>query len=309
MKTNEWHARISSVEFDALSKGDFSEPTKWVYIALLFYFDQKNGNCWPSIETLCQRTNYTRRTVQKAIKALCEKGLIERKISTDGIKTNTYKRGVQPDMGGASHQTQVGVPLDTGGASHQSRTGVPLDAHNRSINSSNEHNCSESSNNDDIQTEKMVLSFPVKGNVKAWNLGQTKLNEWQELYPDMDVMAECRKALQWLRDNPSRQKTSKGMTKFLNGWLQRSNDQGRYIRRSKPNANNDTSPENSRTFHLRWEIKERLKALNLDDVNPHVFIRNREYDIPIHKAKPSLLAQIREWMEYKRQVESKGIRI
>jgi len=35
------------------------------------------------------------------------------------------------------------------------------------------------------------------------------------------VLAQCRKALQWLRDNADRQKTARGMTRFLNSWLSR----------------------------------------------------------------------------------------
>ncbi len=58
---------------------------------------------------------------------------------------------------------------DRGGAVYMTKRGDTLAAQNISINRSNEHSCLESSNNHDIQTEKMVLSLLVKGKVKEWN--------------------------------------------------------------------------------------------------------------------------------------------
>lgn len=79
-----------------------------------------------------------------------------------------------------------------------------------------------------------VLVFPCVGQSgKAWPLFQTKINEYAEAYPGIDVYAECRKALQWLRDNSQRQKTFRGMSKFLNGWLGRAQDRSRGGPRSK----------------------------------------------------------------------------
>lgn len=72
-----------------------------------------------------------------------------------------------------------------------------------------------------------ILEFPTVGKPKrSWPLTQAKLAEWVEAYPGVDVMAECRKALQWCRDNPTKQKTFDGMLKFLSGWLGRCQDRG-----------------------------------------------------------------------------------
>lgn len=71
-------------------------------------------------------------------------------------------------------------------------------------------------------SEPPVLTFPTVGTgAKEWHLVQSKIAEWQAAYPSLDVMACCRAALQWCRDNPGRRKTPNGMTRFLNQWLSR----------------------------------------------------------------------------------------
>ena len=79
-----------------------------------------------------------------------------------------------------------------------------------------------------------VLTFPTvpgaKGGAKEWPLTSAKLAEYRESFPGVDVLAECRKALQWARDNPGRRKTAKGMPCFLTNWLARAQNTGRCVR-------------------------------------------------------------------------------
>lgn len=66
-----------------------------------------------------------------------------------------------------------------------------------------------------------VLVFPTVGTgPKTWGLSEAQIAEWQELYPGIDVLAECRQALAWVKSNQP--KTAKGMTKFLVNWFNRS---------------------------------------------------------------------------------------
>jgi hypothetical protein len=67
-----------------------------------------------------------------------------------------------------------------------------------------------------------VMTFPVNGGSKTWSLTKKQVEEWAALYPGLDVIAECSKSLAWVRAN--RRKTSRGMPKFLVGWLNRAND-------------------------------------------------------------------------------------
>jgi hypothetical protein len=69
-----------------------------------------------------------------------------------------------------------------------------------------------------------VLTFPTNGEPRMWHLTPEQVRIWTDLFPGIEVEAECRKALAWILAN--RKKTAKGMPRFLNGWLSKSNDRG-----------------------------------------------------------------------------------
>lgn len=75
-----------------------------------------------------------------------------------------------------------------------------------------------------------LLSFPCDGNPGVWNLIESQVSEWSKLFPSLDILAECRKALAWSSASPDRRKTSRGMKRFLVSWLTRATDN----RRSQP---------------------------------------------------------------------------
>lgn len=76
--------------------------------------------------------------------------------------------------------------------------------------------------------EKVLLSFPCVGPVKEWHLVDSKLAEWVEAYAgSVSIMDECKKARQWLLNNPTRRKTANGMPRFLNSWITRAVDRNR----------------------------------------------------------------------------------
>lgn len=83
------------------------------------------------------------------------------------------------------------------------------------------------------------LRFPVIGSsATEWALSETQVVEWVRLFPGLDVRGECRKALAWSLASPTRRKTSRGMGKFLVGWLSRAVDHGRVERASMPTRPN-----------------------------------------------------------------------
>ncbi len=74
-------------------------------------------------------------------------------------------------------------------------------------------------------TDPAIFEFPCKASRRCtalvWFLRQSKLEEWVDAYPGLDVQAEVRRALQWCRDNPEKRKTARGMSRFLGAWLAR----------------------------------------------------------------------------------------
>lgn len=78
------------------------------------------------------------------------------------------------------------------------------------------------------ETISTRMVFPVLGG-ESWSLSESKATEYESTYVGLDVNAELRKALQWLRDNPRNVKTASGMPRFLNNWLGRAQNSSRRV--------------------------------------------------------------------------------
>jgi len=69
----------------------------------------------------------------------------------------------------------------------------------------------------------VVLEFPTIGaDGDVYRLSEAQVAEWAKLFPGLDVLAECRHALAWVRENTGHRKTAGGMGRFLVGWFTRS---------------------------------------------------------------------------------------
>ena len=67
----------------------------------------------------------------------------------------------------------------------------------------------------------------------------SKITLWKDTYPAVDVEQELKRMIAWLDSNPSRRKTRRGITKFINGWLSREQDQGGTYRNSGKHQEDD----------------------------------------------------------------------
>ena len=115
----------------------------------------------------------------------------------------------------------------------------PIHARNRErildtgITDTGDTDCSEIASD----SEPPVLTFPVNGNGSIeWNLRQPFIAELQKAYPGINVDAEAQKARAWTVSNPKKRKTPAGMTRFLNSWMERAQNNG--ARTAGPACNN-----------------------------------------------------------------------
>jgi hypothetical protein len=100
----------------------------------------------------------------------------------------------------------------------------------------------------------VVLSFPVSGETKTWQLHEETLLRLQEIYPGLDVLAECKKAQFWAENNPAKRKTARGMTKFLSTWMETAQNRGG---RSVPFQKPDKNAEFQQELQRRRDLNER----------------------------------------------------
>jgi hypothetical protein len=78
------------------------------------------------------------------------------------------------------------------------------------------------------------IVFPCDGPEKSWQLTRDLLAEWATAYPSLNLEAECRRALVWVKAKPARRKTARGMPAFLLAWFARTQDSGAPNRATGP---------------------------------------------------------------------------
>src|SRR3990167_4085097 len=146
--------------------------------------------------------------------------------------------------------------------------------------------CSEPEN----KTEDfLILTFPTVGDSKEWDLYNSKIQEYQESYPSLDISAQMKLALQWVKDNPAKRKTAKGMPKFLNSWLSRAND--------NPKTPRITPVNNQPTSHPSHDAGNEELSAEDEEVNDVLDWYNYVYHITFtRKNKPAQVEAIMDML-------------
>lgn len=81
----------------------------------------------------------------------------------------------------------------------------------------------------DDPDDPIVMKFPVirkDDGPNEWGLRKSLKDRLAKTYPAVNVDAELEKSLTWLITNPQRMKTASGMPKYLNGWMERKQNDG-----------------------------------------------------------------------------------
>ena len=61
------------------------------------------------------------------------------------------------------------------------------------------------------------------------------IDDWSELYPNVDVMQELRNMKGWCNSNPTKRKTKRGVLRFINSWLAREQDKPSFNKQKNQN--------------------------------------------------------------------------
>ena len=78
------------------------------------------------------------------------------------------------------------------------------------------------------EAEPAIIEIPTNRNGEYYPVTQKMVDDWQELYPNVNILQELRKAKGWSLSNQAKRKTFKGMSRFLNSWFSREQDKNSY---------------------------------------------------------------------------------
>lgn len=86
--------------------------------------------------------------------------------------------------------------------------------------------------------ENFVLTIPLKNNFD-FPIHTSMIDEWQQLYPAIDVLQTLRNICGWNQGNPQKRKTERGILKHIHGWLAKEQEkQSQHFHYSKPISKN-----------------------------------------------------------------------
>lgn len=74
-------------------------------------------------------------------------------------------------------------------------------------------------------SEPSVLSI-ILNDKSLHPITQSEIDDWQELFPAVDVQGELREMVAWAKANAAKRKTKRGVEKFIVSWLMKEQDKG-----------------------------------------------------------------------------------
>lgn len=85
----------------------------------------------------------------------------------------------------------------------------------------NKYYCPES---EKLTTGQQPVIEIILNDKTLYSINQKDIDEWDELYPAVDVMQELRKMKDWSNSNPQKRKTRRGIRRFISNWLSKAQD-------------------------------------------------------------------------------------
>lgn len=203
----------------------------------------------------CEQMQVSRNKLSRGLKILQNAGQIELKTGQQFSIVTICNWGTYQDGDKAGRATNGATNDTTNDTTNEATEGPPTEPQKvndrrreegkkeRTKEKAASAACTEPAKADVVPADS-VLEFSVTGKAKTWHLTAGKLAEWQATFDTLDVLAECRKARQWILDNPAKRKTGRGMPAFLGRWLTRAVDSGRG-RASGPSKPKGRAPDHS----------------------------------------------------------------
>ncbi len=201
--------------------------------ALIYGFTQDGETEFRgSIAYMCSWLNCSRPTVSKALDDLIQKDLIIKRAETiNGVTFNRYRVNLQvvKNLYRGSKESLQGGSKET--------------LHNNTNIDTNKDNDREKQPEPEADVELIPLN-----DGSGWRPSQSLYEEYCRLYPGVNVQQEFRGMRAWCLANPSKRKTRRGVTAFVNNWLSKSQNQG--YRRPAPSRNAfNQFPQNTYDFN------------------------------------------------------------
>ncbi|MFZ6039743.1 helix-turn-helix domain-containing protein [Vibrio natriegens] len=243
----------------------FKGSDKLVMLCLADHADD-SGLCWPSIDTIARKSGVSPTTVKSTLKKLEAAGWL--------FKKNQFKKADTGRLVRSNNQYQLPVMLLKKKADEQTdfeqsnfvcskverskleQTKQPegvgqIPAGGRSesgykppIDPPIEPSSKDLAPSESLEAEPALFEIPLSRKGQVLGVTQLDIQEYTEAYPAVDIRLHLKRMILWCKNNPQKRKaTQKGAKRFIQNWLAKEQDKGRYLPPQQGDSSVDSQDE------------------------------------------------------------------
>ena len=236
---------------DVTRNKNISAAAKGLY-AYLSSFCGVSNECYPSVDTITKEMGMTKDTFYKHINALVAVGVVKKdqEINNGKFGRTLYK---------LTHE----VEIHSFSFPNNSESNKPISNNSETnINNAKINNINKNKNNISSEPDKSAPNpsgIMIQLNDKSfYDVPLEKIALWEETYPAVDIRQELKKMVAWCDSNPTKRKTRRGIERFINNWLSRTQDSGGT--RGKEKVIEEERTSNTYNTDDEWENIKRAVA-------------------------------------------------
>lgn len=177
------------------------------------------GTAYPSVEFICNSLQISERRFYTHMNLLIGAGIVEKRMCRKNGKRSNNLYVLTPNI---HFQSVENESVENLSVENVGSNNIILNNNNTNNNIINTI-CSEPEKSAPSGTGIMIPL--VDGTY--FDVPEDKIPLWKQAYPAVNIDQELKKIIAWCDANPTKRKTRRGVTKFINSWLDRSQNQGR----------------------------------------------------------------------------------
>lgn len=185
------------------------------------------ANAYPSVKFMCEKLHISSTRFYKHINLLIGAGVVEKKQfkGENGSFTNNIYTLV-PNLQNIQNPFTQNEYMENEEMENEYME-------NEGTNNNNINNNSFNSNNNNTISPEPDESAPDPSGILLplndktyYDVPLSDIALWKDTYPAVDIEGELKRMIAWLDGNPTKRKTRRGIKRFINSWLSRTQDKG-----------------------------------------------------------------------------------
>lgn len=250
-----------------LTSPEIPVECKAIY-ALLSAYAGDEAECYPTIETMRKALGITTERLYKYLNILNSTGIVRRCGRKGGVRGPVIYKiyDTENQYCGNSVLQDSSITETLYYRKSALRDSSITENGDFRITENPQTNINNINNNSNINTSEQTPEngtgiFMVLEDGTFYDVLPDKLAMWQRAYPDLDVERELYQMASWCDANRSKRKSRRGVEKFINGWLNRSQKDGQQNSKKEEVRNDAGEAEEKQQYRVSSgnEIYERLK--------------------------------------------------